>query len=222
VVLSGSLPVRAQGTRPDPAALCFHPGPASACRTFILFEARGQSPFVQPYRRIRFEDGGEVLSTVPVKELSQSFGWDVGLAVNVAQAWAVGATVGYEFAEASRRRTAALRLRRWITDDVALELAPGVFQLHETDTDGPDRWGGNAALRLALWDKLVLAVRYDALSVDSSERVLDDGSRRIDPGGLEEDWSAGLGLESMTGVVASTVGFLVLGVALGGAIGAGG
>lgn len=65
------------------------------------------------------------------KELSHSFGWDVGYAWNVNERWALGGTVGYEFGEASRRRTAALRVRRWITEDIAFELAPGVFRLTE-------------------------------------------------------------------------------------------
>lgn len=212
-----------------PRTWCFRPAPVERCRSFLLIEIRGQSPFVQPYRTVTIDgthtgaDGAvqEIHDRILEKELSQSFGWELGYAWNVGNRWAIGAAAGYELAEASRRRTVSLRIRRWLGDAVALELAPGAFQLFEVGYE-PDekRIGASVAARLVLWDAAVLALRWDMVPVEG-HRSEENGIVVVDPGGLEQNLSAGLGLESMTGLVGTGVGFLAWMVLLGGALSAG-
>ncbi len=194
MVLLGAAPAAAQG---DPGGFCISPGPATECVTFLLFEARGQSPFAP---RERYD-------------LHHSFGWDLGLAVNVGPAWAVGGVVGYEIASDSHRWTLGARVRRWLTPSIGLEAAPGLFRLIDDGFQvSGDRVGANTALRLLLWDVGVLGVRYDVLGPGSAPARTES----------EHTLSAMGGLENIAGLAATTVGLIAILVGIGLALSAAG
>lgn len=181
----------------EPSRFCLSPGPASECRTFLLFEARGQSPF-WPRER---------------SDLHHSFGWDLGLAANVAHRWAVGGVVGYEMASDSRRWTLGGRVRRWLTPSIGLEAAPGVFRLiDEGLAVSGDRVGLNAAVRAMLWDVGVLGLRYDLLLPGTAPADTD----------TEHALYALGGIENVAGLAATTLGVVAILVGIGLAITAAG
>ena len=178
-----------------PRLLCATPGPLQECRSFILMEVSGQSPFAPAAR----------------KSLHQSLGWNLGIAANVAAAWAIGGVVGYEFAtESTHHRTASLRIRRWLTPSIGLELAPGVFQLVDKGYDpDDDRTGYSASLNVLLFDVGLVGLRLDALPERSGSAS-------------EYAVSAAGGLQSLPALVGTALGGLLVLVALGAAISAAG
>lgn len=183
----------------------------------MLFEARAQTPLARGYRlgssRGPFPDSVPiVVDTFPRQFLERSLGWDIGLAVNIDDRWALGATVGFETSRDSHRESAALYIRRRLTEDFSVDLAPGVFRLirggsfplHDYRGYIPEPVGYNLATRLHLWDTAVLALRYERLHVLEA-LLLPAASPRIDPGGVEHLLSAGMGMENLVGGFAGTV-----------------
>ncbi len=161
----------------------------------MLLEVTGQSPFAPADR----------------PSLHQSLGGNLGLAVNVAEAWAIGGTIGYESAsESTAHRTLSLKARRWLTSSLAVEFAPGVFRLEDRGYDpADDRTGYSASLNFLFFDLGMLGLRLDALPAS---------------GGLpgEHALSAAAGLQSLPALAGAGIGGLIVLLAVGAAITAAG
>ena len=144
--------------------------------------------------------------------------WDFGYVVNLTDKWAFGATVAVDLQNDADQTAGALHLRRWFSDDIALDLAPGIIR--RVDPREVNQTGYSLAARAHVWD-VVFGLRYDALDVEgwvrTSDRIGGGGTiTHTDPGGIEHMLSATLGFESVTGLLVSVVGIVLAASAFSG------
>ena len=123
----------------------------------------------------------------------------------------MGATFVVDFSDNGDRQEGALHVRRRITDDISIDLVPGVLRL----PDPRDEFitGYHIATRLHLWDA-VLGLRYDALDVkgrvDVRDRIGGGGTyTTTDPGGMEHSLSAAIAFESLSGLALSVMALVL-------------
>ena len=211
-----AAPVSAQS---QPKTFCFRSAPASSCRSYLLFEVRGQLPVLYTERMVETH-GIQIDREGAVDEFHRSdarrmmegtLGWDLGLALNVNENWSIGASYATEAAEWGDRSEASLHFRRWFTDQIAIEFIPGVMRLvddrFDTPYGTPDVMltGFNLATRIHVWEA-VLGVRYDVMNVPGQITTWsgignDDQYTKTDPGGIEHSLSLGAAFEGLSALV---------------------
>ena len=145
---------------------------------------------------------------------------EVGYALNVGNAWAVGATGAVETGNETTRHMLRARVRHWLTTRVYAEVLPGVFRQRRDvwyrSGDGLATHNGvSVEGRLGLSDILFGSVRYDVLHIDAMRWDLEPFPTTLDPGGTAHALSIGGGIEGRTAIISTAAALLIgLGFAL--------
>jgi hypothetical protein len=224
LLLSLAAPFPGQAQRTG-SYFCLRGAPPPGCRGFLRLEVRGGGS-VSEATRVHYsgklEPSGEFVPTgsEPWLEVGDWIGVEVGYALNVGDAWAVGATGAVETGNETTRHMLRARIRHWLTTRVYAEVLPGLFRQRRDvwyrSGDGLATHNGvSVEGRLGLSDILFGSVRYDVLHIDAIRWDLEPFPTTFDPGGTAHALSIGGGIEGRTAIISTAAAALIgLGFAL--------
>jgi hypothetical protein len=155
--------------------LCFNGTRLPACANFLIVEMQGIVPVAETSRTIRWSGGESIDQSVFDDRLE----WHLGLMRNLNERWAVGGAVGLGTGAAEALTSLTARGRRWLADDVALDVSAGVlYGPHEVG--GGSRRGTLLDARLNYDDDVYGGVRWEQFNVRpwSDEFQTDPGGRQ--------------------------------------------
>jgi hypothetical protein len=140
--------------------LCFNGSRLPVCSNFLIVEMQGVLPAAQTSRTITWV-GGEAIDRTTFDDRLE---WHLGLMHNVGERWAVGGAVGVGTGAANALTSLTARGRRWITDDVALDVGGGVL-FGPQEVGGGTRNGTLVDARLNFNDDVYGGVRWEQMNV---------------------------------------------------------
>jgi hypothetical protein len=182
---------------------CFRGRPQPACKTFWIVELQGLIPMAQTTRTVQTGGG----YTYEARAFEEVVEWNIGHMVNVGDRYAVGGVLTVGSGGADPLTGVRLRGRRWLTEDLSLEIEGGLLR---TDAGG-FRWAGvngwTADVRLNIRDQGSFFLRYDGVNVPEQTYPWSDAGYS-DPGGLHH----GLSLGATAGSVPALVGTGAMGL----------
>ena len=124
VALLAALPAGLAGQK----TLCFNGSRLPVCSNFLIVEMQGILPAVETSRTVTWQGGQMADQSVFEDRLE----WHLGVMHNVDERWAVGGAVGLGTGAAGALTSLTARGRRWLTDDVAVDVSGGLlFGAHE-------------------------------------------------------------------------------------------
>lgn len=182
---------------------CFRGQPLPACRSFWILEMQAQAPLVQTTRPVLYGSGQVVGLTAFDAELE----WNLGHMVNVSPRFALGGVLTVGTGGAGPLSGVKVRARRWLSDDLSVEVEGGLLR---SDERYPVANGATGDVRLNIRDHGSFFVRWDGVHLSSNEQP---GGVYADPGGLQQALSVGAGAGSLPAVIgtgALGLGYLVL------------
>jgi len=207
--LSGAAAITLLAMAPTAAAAqeqigCFRGKPLPDCKTFWIVEMQGVVPMVQSTRTVSSGSGSDNY-TYQVEAFDNAVEWNVGHMVNVGDRWAVGGVVTVGSGGRDVLTGLRMRGRRWLKEDLSLELEAGVLS-SEAAYNSQSRFNGwTSDLRLNIRDQGSFFVRYDGVSVPAALYPYND---YFDPGGVHHGFSFG----ASAGSVPALVGTGALGI----------
>jgi len=195
-VLGAASAVEAQ----DEQVGCLRGRPLPECKTFWIVEMQGSMPLVQTQRTIvlggNIEQGSNTIEEV--------LEWNVGHMVNVTPTFAVGGLFTLGTGNTDVLTGMRLRARRWLSENLSLELEGGLLRTDAGSSRYPGVYGGTVDVRLNIRDQGSFYVRWDG--VDLEEQSFD---WMFDPGGFHH----GLSVGASAGSVPALIGTGALGLA---------
>ena len=190
----------------DTRALCLNGGPRPACATFVVVEVQGVLPLVRNTRLVRWFGGHEMEDTPYADRLQ----WELGFLHNVSERWALGGTVRLGAGSTDALTGVTVRARRWLSDDVGLDLSSGATFLAVST---PERYGRTtgwlADARLNFNDDAYAGLRYEVVPIEPFAGSEDT----FDPGGNAQALSVLVGMGSewaIGGTAALGLGLVLL------------
>lgn len=201
----------AQEPSPTPRVGCLHGAPRPACASFWLIEFQASR--------------GWLLHDPPPSDFADrsftQYEWNLGHMGNVADHWALGATVSLGNGSDDIFTGVRGRVRRWLTPDLSMEVEAGVAQ-----SNGDGRWypaltAPSAGLRFNIQDRGSAFVRYDGFGAPDGRHFVGP-DRPLEPWGRRAEVRGGIALGgkpalAATGVVVAVYSvFIVLYLAAGG------
>lgn len=177
---------------------CFRGRPLPACKSFWIVEMQGTTPLAQTTRQVAYSDG----LPVPVESYESQLEWNLGHMANLNPKFALGGVITLGTPGGSLLSGIKARARRWLNDDVSIELEGG----WRTADQYPRGNGATADLRLNVRDQGSFFLAWDGKVLPRQEFP---GSF-LDPGGFAQAFSVGAGLGSVPALVGT--GALGLGV----------
>lgn len=177
-----------------PQVGCFRGRPLPACRSLWIFEEQASTPLVQSERRIDVAGG----PSPRVETFETVLEWNLGHMANLTRTLALGGVVTLGTGSDGPLTGVKLRVRRWLSPDVSLELEGGLLRTNARDNRFPAATGGTSDLRVNVRDQGSFYLRWDGV-------VLPDETYPVngyhDPGGFQQALSVGVGLGSKPALV---------------------
>ena len=186
---------------------CFAGHPLPRCRSFWIVEVQGAVPMAQSVRHVDWVGG----RSYPQESFGGELAWNLGHMVNVSPRWAVGGVFTLGTGNDDPLTGLRLRTRRWLLDEVSLELEGGLLRSNAKGYRYPGTTGITADLRLNIRDQGSLFIRWDGLDLPSEASPGDWGHN--DPGGWQHGLYLGASLGSKPAVFttgALAAGYVIL------------
>lgn len=205
-------PVAAQASQDDNEATgkvgCLQGHPLPACKSFWIVEVQGYTPLAQTERLLSYGDA------YPLRQRSfeSALEWNLGHMVNVGGSWAVGGALTVGSGNTDPLTGLKLRVRRWMSADVSLEMDAGMLRTDADGSLGEAQAGGTADLRLNIKDYGAFFLRWDGVRLPEYNRLLPGPFH--DPGGFQQAFSVGAGLGSKPALVGTGAAGVVFAVFL--------
>ena len=161
-VAPGSVSAQeSEGARTGPRVGCFQGHPLPDCKSFWIFEMQGSVPLLQT-ERVYYIDG-----VMPYHNpgFDSQMEWNVGHMVNHGETYAIGGVLTFGTGNTDPLTGVRVRARRWLTQDVSVEVGAGIVRSNATDTQFPGVNGGTANIRLNIRDQGAFFVRWDVLPI---------------------------------------------------------
>jgi hypothetical protein len=206
----GPVAARAQATNDDNEATgkvgCLQGHPLPACKSFWIVEVQGYTPLVQTERALSYGDA------YPLRQRAFESGleWNLGHMVNVGDSWAVGGALSVGTGNADPLTGIKVRVRRWLSADVSLEMDAGMLRTDANGSRGEATAGGTVDLRVNIKDYGAFFLRWDGVPLSEQNHPV----AYHDPGGFQQAFSVGAGLGSKPALVGTGAGGVVLAVLL--------
>ncbi len=179
---------------------CLRGRPLPACKTFWIVEMQGSVPLAQTRRTVVY--GGDIQQGADAFE--EVLEWNVGHMVNLTPTFAVGGEFTLGTGHTDVLTGMRLRARRWLSEDVSVELEGGLLRTDAGASRYPGVYGGTMDVRLNIRDQGSFYVRWDGVDLD--EQAYD---WMFDPGGFHH----GLSVGASAGSVPALIGTSALGLA---------
>jgi hypothetical protein len=145
------------------AEFCFNGGSRSECGTFVIAEMQGVMRLAQTTRTVSWNDD---MPASPVESYEDELQWEVGLMHNVSDRWALGGAARLGPGSTGALTGLSARARRWLSDDVAVDLSAGAtFRALSAPGDYRERAGVVGDARLNFRDDAYVGLRYEQLPV---------------------------------------------------------
>jgi len=174
-----------------PKVGCFRGHPLPDCKSFWIFEMQGSVPLFQTERLFYY--GGNTPTRDDV--FDSALEWNVGHMVNVGESFALGGVLTVGTGNTDPLTGIRVRARRWVTQDVSVEVEAGILRSNATDTQFPGVNGGTADIRLNIRDQGAFFVRWDVLPLP--EEVYPAHSSYYQPARTYHGASIGVALGSV-------------------------
>ena len=192
-----------------PEPFCFNGGPRSECGTFVIAEMQGVMPLAQSSQLVKWNDDPSYPAQ-PITAYGDELQWEVGVMHNVSERWALGGAARLGPGSTGALTGLSARARRWLTDDVAVDLSAGATFRAVSE---PGAYGERAGLmgdaRLNFKDDAYLGLRFEQLRIRGGSGPYGG----FDAGGEQRALSLLLGVGSewaLGGSAALGVGMLYL------------
>ena len=182
---------------------CLRGQPLPACRSFWLLEMQGSTALVQTTRMVSY--GGDVQAATDA--FGEVLEWNLGHMVNLTPAFAVGGVFTVGSGSSDVLTGLRLRGRRWLSDDLSVELEGGLLKTTAGGAAYPGKGGPTVGLRLNVRDQGSFFVRWDGVSLP--EVLPTESWMHHDPGGFHH----GLSVGASAGSVPALIGTGALGLA---------
>lgn len=204
-LLAAPAPVAGQ-EQPDegPPHACWRGQPLPACAGFFLVEAQVSLPVYSGSREVAFSRG----STFDRATFETRMDWNLGYMVNVAPEWAVGGMLTLGLHAPDPLTGISARVRRWLRDDVSVEVGAGALRTHGHSALREELWGGTADARINLADRGSFFVRWDGVGVPAS----DNTSVGAEPESFQQAFYVGVAAGSTWAVVGSAIAWTFIGL----------
>jgi hypothetical protein len=202
VLLAGALAcVGTLAATPDLGAQakvgCLRGQPLPACRSFWLMEMQGSTALVQTTRLVSY--GGDFQNTTDA--FGEALEWNLGHMVNLSPTFAVGGVFTLGTGSSDVLTGLRLRGRRWLSDDVSVELEGGLLKTTAEGAVYPGKNGSTVGLRLNVRDQGSFFVRWDGVSLP--EVLPTESWMHHDPGGFHHGLSVGASAGSVPALIAT-------------------
>jgi len=192
------------GASPDAAAQesvgCLRGRPLPDCRTFWIVEMQGSTPLVQTRRTVVYQGDTQQGNSA----IDQVLEWNVGHMVNLTPEFAVGGELTLGTGNTDIFTGMRLRARRWLSEDLSMELEGGLLRTDAGQSRYPGVYGGTVDVRLNIRDQGSFYVRWDGVHLEPQ-----DFDYMFDPGGFHH----GLSVGASAGSVPALIGTGALGLA---------
>lgn len=161
-------------------------------------------PLYSGTRAVTFSQG----SSFRQETFETRMDWNLGYMVNVAPEWAVGGMLTMGLHAPGPLTGISARVRRWLRDDVSVEVGAGALRTHGNSAPREELWGGTADARINLADRGSFFVRWDGVGVPAS------GSSSIgaEPGSFQQAFYVGAAAGSTWAVVGSALAWTFIGI----------
>lgn len=204
-LLAAPAPIAGQEqTDERPPHACWRGRPLPACAGFFLVEGQVSLPLYSGTRAVTFSQG----SSFRQETFETRMDWNLGYMVNVAPEWAVGGMLTMGLHAPGPLTGISARVRRWLRDDVSVEVGAGALRTHGNSAPREELWGGTADARINLADRGSFFVRWDGVGVPAS------GSSSIgaEPGSFQQAFYVGAAAGSTWAVVGSALAWTFIGI----------
>lgn len=197
-VLAAPVPVSAQERADEhPSHGCWRGQPLPTCAGFFLVEAQLSHPLYSGLHDLTFGDG----STFRQKTFETRVDWNLGYMVNVAPEWAAGGMLTLGLHAPGPLTGISARLRRWLRDDLSVEVGAGALRTHGHTALRQGLWGGTADARINFADRGSLFVRWDGVGLPASSNP----SLGAEPATFQQGLYVGAALGSTWAVAGSAI-----------------
>jgi hypothetical protein len=170
---------------------------------------QGSVPLLQT-ERVYYIDG---VMPYPNDVFDTQLEWNVGHMVNVGESFALGGVLTVGTGNTDPLTGIRVRARRWVTQDVSVEVEAGIVRSNATDTQFPGVNGGTADIRLNIRDQGAFFVRWDVLPLP--EEIYPAYSSYYQPARTYHGASVGVALGSVPAVAGTGTLGVVFAVLVG-------
>lgn len=207
---AGEASAQVPGVREHGAKVgCLRGRPLPDCKSFWIVEMQAHTPLAQTERTVIYAYGGPSRMQMFENVLE----WNAGHMVNLTDRFALGGVATLGTQGVNGFSGLKIRARRWMSEDVAVELQAGLLRTGERY---PPATGMTADLRLDIRDQGAFFVRWDGVPLSE---ISHPETGHYDLGGFQQALSVGVGLGSVPALVGSGalgLGYVILlGIFLG-------
>ena len=163
LLATGAFPLQArQSGSPHEAALCYHPRPKPACRSFVVMEMSLLAGVLSSSESVAFEN------SVPesFRALGSHLSWQAGWLWNVSPRVAVGASGLAGYGGPAGRLGARVATRYWVDEERSVDVSAGPSWATVGGLSQRDGRGLSADLRYTWRDRFAATIRIERLTTD--------------------------------------------------------
>lgn len=190
-----------------PQVGCLRGRPLPACTTFWIVEMQGSTPLAQTTRIVSYSGEYEQGSNA----LDQELEWNLGHMVNLSPTFALGGVLTLGNGNSDALTGVRLRARRWLGQDVSVELQAGLLRTTAGGATYPGIHGATTDVRLNIRDHGSFFVRWDGVDIPEKHGNVDWWFH--DPGGFHHGVSVGASAGSVPALIgtgALGLGYVIL------------
>ncbi|HSW31344.1 MAG TPA: hypothetical protein VLH75_17790 [Longimicrobiales bacterium] len=177
---------------------CLRGQPLPTCRSFWLIEMQGSTALVQTTRLVSW--GGDLQAATDA--FGEVLEWNLGHMVNLSPTFAVGGVFTLGSGSTDVLTGLRLRGRRWLSEDLSVELEGGLLKTSAGGAAYPGKSGPTVGLRLNVRDQGSFFVRWDGVSLP--EVLPTESWMHHDPGGFHHGLSVGASAGSVPALISTS------------------